>query len=135
MFFLWPLLHSQQILILAYVSINQRTFASFFNRLTSSLTLSAAIILTAPFGGGNSNLESFIPPSPETGSTTFKGFVRADIIPLILGIFHSAMGSWHPATNGRLTSRYSLPPSISRASFALFPSISNFITGETDGKP
>src|SRR5688500_13314638 len=70
-----------------------KTFASFFNKSTSCATLSDGIIFTEPFGGGNSNLESFMPPSPATASTTFKGLVLADIIPRMLGIFHSAIGS------------------------------------------
>src|SRR5688500_876934 len=70
-----------------------RTLASFLTRVTNSLTLSLLIIFTAPLGGGNSYFVSFTPPSAATASTTFRGFVLADIIPLMLGIFHSAIGS------------------------------------------
>jgi hypothetical protein len=61
-----------------------------------------------------------------TASTTVKGFVLADIIPRIFGIFASAVPSAQLATNLPETETTSLPPSISLSMVAVVPSRSNF---------
>ncbi|MNK99762.1 hypothetical protein D3C87_1201760 [compost metagenome] len=67
------------------------------------------------------------------GSITSNGFVRAVIIPLIFGIFVSATPSAVPITAGKFSVNTSFPPSISRSTVAVRPSISNFLLIDTDG--
>ena len=77
--------------------------------MISTSKLSLSIYLISSFSGGSVNLSCFNDALTSIGSITDNSLDLAFIIPLIFGIFHSAIGSWHPKIKGRLAFIFSIP--------------------------
>ena len=74
--------------------------ASSFSSLTNSSTLSAGISFTPALAGGKPKEETEVNASAAIASCTFKGFVRAAMIPRMFGIRGSAIPFWQLTTTG-----------------------------------
>ena len=74
------------------------------------------MIFTVDFAAGVTNDMYEVSSSTTVGEITFKGFVRAAIMPLIFGIRCSAIPFAHETTTGIFTSISSTPPAISLSS-------------------